>query len=36
MDMTTPGIDVRPIRNAIGDSHFCEIFLMTSASRPPI
>jgi len=27
MDMTTPGIDVRPIRNAIGDSHFCEIFL---------
>ncbi|HRD14885.1 MAG TPA: acyl-CoA dehydrogenase family protein, partial [Mycobacterium sp.] len=27
MDMTTPGIDVRPIRNAAGDSHFCEIFL---------
>ena len=27
MDMTTPGIDVRPIRNAIGDSHFCEVFL---------
>ncbi|QZT62025.1 acyl-CoA dehydrogenase family protein [Mycolicibacterium austroafricanum] len=27
MDMTTPGVDVRPIRNAIGDSHFCEIFL---------
>ena len=27
MDMTTPGIEVRPIRNAIGDSHFCEIFL---------
>ena len=27
LDMTTPGIDVRPIRNAIGDSHFCEIFL---------
>ena len=27
MDMTSPGIDVRPIRNAIGDSHFCEIFL---------
>lgn len=26
-DMTTPGIDVRPIRNAVGDSHFCEIFL---------
>jgi alkylation response protein AidB-like acyl-CoA dehydrogenase len=22
-----PGIDVRPIRNAIGDSHFCEVFL---------
>ncbi|OMC40825.1 acyl-CoA dehydrogenase [Mycobacterium sp. GA-1841] len=27
MDMRTPGIDVRPIRNAVGDSHFCEIFL---------
>lgn len=27
MDMTSPGIDVRPIRNAIGDSHFCEVFL---------
>lgn len=27
MDMTSPGIDVRPIRNAVGDSHFCEIFL---------
>ncbi len=27
MDMRSPGIDVRPIRNAIGDSHFCEIFL---------
>ena len=27
MDMSTPGVDVRPIRNAIGDSHFCEIFL---------
>ena len=27
MDMTTPGVDVRPIRNAIGDSHFCEVFL---------
>ena len=27
LDMTTPGVDVRPIRNAIGDSHFCEIFL---------
>jgi alkylation response protein AidB-like acyl-CoA dehydrogenase len=27
MDMRTPGIDVRPIRNAIGDAHFCEIFL---------
>ncbi|OCB51866.1 acyl-CoA dehydrogenase [Mycobacterium vulneris] len=27
MDMATPGIDVRPIRNAVGDSHFCEIFL---------
>src|SRR3954452_3385722 len=27
MDMTTPGVDVRPIRNAVGDSHFCEVFL---------
>ena len=27
MDMTTPGVEVRPIRNAVGDSHFCEIFL---------
>jgi alkylation response protein AidB-like acyl-CoA dehydrogenase len=27
MDMTSPGIDVRPIRNAIGESHFCEVFL---------
>ena len=27
LDMTTPGIDVRPIRNAVGESHFCELFL---------
>ncbi|WP_067693861.1 acyl-CoA dehydrogenase family protein [Nocardia jejuensis] len=27
MDMRTPGIDVRPIRQATGESHFCEIFL---------
>jgi alkylation response protein AidB-like acyl-CoA dehydrogenase len=27
MDMTSPGVEVRPIRNAIGESHFCEIFL---------
>jgi alkylation response protein AidB-like acyl-CoA dehydrogenase len=27
MDMKSPGIDVRPIRNAIGESHFCEVFL---------
>jgi alkylation response protein AidB-like acyl-CoA dehydrogenase len=27
MDMSSPGIDVRPIRNAVGDSHFCEVFL---------
>jgi alkylation response protein AidB-like acyl-CoA dehydrogenase len=27
LDMTTPGVEVRPIRNAIGDLHFCEIFL---------
>jgi alkylation response protein AidB-like acyl-CoA dehydrogenase len=27
LDMSTPGVDVRPIRNAVGESHFCEIFL---------
>jgi alkylation response protein AidB-like acyl-CoA dehydrogenase len=27
LDMNTPGVDVRPIRNAVGESHFCEIFL---------
>ena len=27
LDMRTPGIEVRPIRHAIGESHFCEIFL---------
>jgi len=27
LDMRTPGVDVRPIRNAVGESHFCEIFL---------
>jgi alkylation response protein AidB-like acyl-CoA dehydrogenase len=27
LDMSTPGVEVRPIRNAIGDSHFCEVFL---------
>lgn len=27
LDMTAAGVEVRPIRNAIGDSHFCEIFL---------
>ena len=27
MDMRSPGIDVRPIRNALGDAHFCEVFL---------
>lgn len=27
MDMKSPGVEVRPIRNAIGDSHFCEVFL---------
>ncbi len=27
LDMTSPGVEVRPIRNAIGDRHFCEIFL---------
>ncbi|MDT5245655.1 MAG: hypothetical protein QOD36_3031 [Mycobacterium sp.] len=27
LDMATRGVEVRPIRNAVGDSHFCEIFL---------
>lgn len=27
LDMRSPGLDVRPIRNAVGESHFCEIFL---------
>ena len=27
MDMRSPGLDVRPIRQAIGESHFCEVFL---------
>ena len=27
MDMRSPGLEVRPIRNAVGESHFCEIFL---------
>lgn len=27
MDMHSPGVEMRPIRNAVGQSHFCEIFL---------
>src|SRR4029077_15352760 len=27
LDMSTAGIDVRPIRQATGESHFCEMFL---------
>ena len=34
MDMDLPGVDVRPIRNATGESHFCEVFL--SDVRVPV
>jgi alkylation response protein AidB-like acyl-CoA dehydrogenase len=27
LDMRSPGVEVRPIRNAVGDAHFCEVFL---------
>jgi len=27
LDMRGPGVEVRPIRNAVGEWHFCEIFL---------
>lgn len=27
MDMRSPGLDVRPIKQATGESHFCEIFM---------
>ncbi len=27
LDMATPGVDVRPIRQMTGDSEFCEVFL---------
>jgi alkylation response protein AidB-like acyl-CoA dehydrogenase len=27
LDMNSPGVEVRPIRQASGDEHFCEIFL---------
>ena len=27
MDMDSPGLEVRPIKNAVGESEFCEMFL---------
>ena len=27
LDLRSPGVEIRPIRNAVGESHFCEIFL---------
>jgi alkylation response protein AidB-like acyl-CoA dehydrogenase len=27
MDMRSAGVEIRPIRNAVGESHFCEVFL---------
>jgi alkylation response protein AidB-like acyl-CoA dehydrogenase len=27
LDLRSPGVEVRPVRNAVGEWHFCEIFL---------
>ena len=27
LELSSPGVEIRPIRNAIGDDHFCEVFL---------
>jgi alkylation response protein AidB-like acyl-CoA dehydrogenase len=34
LDMTTPGVEVRPMRTLDGESHFCELFL--DAARIPV
>lgn len=34
VDLTLPGVDVRPIKDLSGDSHFCEVFFENVALGP--